>query len=168
MEASGFHISTQRSDIKLDAKMGIGDLTSDPDLPLGINLKGILSANDAAMAFPVYTPMIKSLPQPRDINVTMNAAGTPSRLKIQDVKIQLPRVMNISSNGEVRNVMNFDKLGGRLNFDGAVTDPKAVKATLASLKMDSTLSIPALKLKGSADYNPGNISGNLNLTTRRR
>ncbi len=165
MEASGFHISTQRSDIKLDATMGIGDLTSDPDLPLGINLTGILSANDAAMAFPAYAPMIKSLPQPRDFNVRMDANGTTSRLKVDNVKIQLPRVFNLSANGEVKNITDFDKMGGRIEFDGAVTNPKAVNATLASLKMDSTITIPSLKLNGSANYNPGNVSGNLKLVT---
>lgn len=165
MEASDFHVSTQRSDIKLDARMGIGDLTTDSDLPLGLNLKGILSANDAAMAFPAYTPIVKSLPQPRDINVRVDADGTPARLKVKDIKVQVPRVLNISGNGEVKNITDFNRMGGKINFEGAVTDPKAVKATLASLKMDSTITIPALQLKGTADYNPGNISGNINLTT---
>lgn len=165
MEASDFHVSTQRSDLKLDARMGIGDLTTDSDLPLGINLKGILSANDAAMAFPAYTPIVKSLPQPRDINVRVDADGTPARLKVKEIKVQLPRVLNISGNGEVKNITDFNRMGGKINFEGVVTDPKAVKATLASLKMDSTITIPALQLKGTADYNPGNISGNINLTT---
>lgn len=165
MEASDFHVSTQRSDIKLDARMGIGDLTTESDLPLGLNLKGILSANDAAMAFPAYTPIVRSLPQPRDINVRVDADGTPARLKVKDIKVQVPRVLNISGNGEVKNITDFNRMGGKINFEGAVTDPKAVKATLASLKMDSTITIPALQLKGTADYNPGNISGNINLTT---
>lgn len=165
MEASDFHVSTQRSDIKLDARMGIGDLTTESDLPLGLNLKGILSANDAAMAFPAYTPIVKSLPQPRDINVRVDADGTPARFKVKDIKVQVPRVLNISGNGEVKNITDFNRMGGKINFEGAVTDPKAVKATLASLKMDSTITIPALQLKGTADYNPGNISGNINLTT---
>lgn len=165
MEASDFHIATQRSDIRLDARMGIGDMTSDPDLPLGVKLKGILSANDASMAFPIYAPMIKALPQPRDINIRVDADGSPARMKVKEVKIQLPRVLNLAGNGEVKNITDFNRMGGRINFEGAVTDPKAVKATLAALKMDSTITIPALKLKGSADYNPGNISGNLNLTT---
>ena len=165
MKASDFRISTQRSHLRLDAQMGIGDLTTDPDLPLGIDMRGTLSANDALLAFPIYSPMIKALPQPRDINVTLNAKGTPSRLSVNALKLQLPRIFNISGNGQITNVTDFQKMGGSVKFDGAVTDPNAVKATLASLKMDSTITIPALKISGNADYHPGNISGKVNLTT---
>lgn len=165
MEASGFQISTQRSRITLDARMGIGDLTSDPDLPIGINLKGILSANDASIAFPAFSPLIKSLPQPRDLDITLEADGTPSMLNVSDVRLQLPGVMHLSGDGTIRNITDFDHMGGRVNFEGAVKDPKPIKATLAALKIDPSLRIPSLRLKGTADYNPGNISGKINLAT---
>lgn len=165
MDASDFKISTQRSHISLNARIGIGDLPSDPDLPLGINMRGTISANDAILAFPIYTPMVKALPQPRDINANIIAEGTPARMSINTLKLQFPRVFSISGSGNLTNVTDPVKMGGSVKFNGAVTDPKTVQATLASLKMDSTITIPALQIQGSADYHPGDISGKINLTT---
>ena len=52
------HLATPRgTDVRFDGVMGMGDMVSDPSLPLGINLDGAFAPGDMADMFPAFTPL---------------------------------------------------------------------------------------------------------------
>lgn len=165
MRARDFNILTNHSRLKLNAEMGMGDLAADPSIPVKLLAKGSLSASDAALAFPALAPTVRALPSPRELNVDVAAAGTMGEIRLKKFSAIFPGVLQLSASGDVRNPMDFNRLGGRMEFEGSVNDPSAVRHTLTALRMDSTIRIPALELKGNVDYNPGDIAGKINLRT---
>ena len=157
MRADDFSVETLRSVLRLTASMGIGDLTSDPDLPLSLKASGRLDPKDAVMAFPDMAAMLAPM---RPASLSADIDGTSSEINIYTLMMDMPGVARFKAEGSVDNPFNPDKLGGGMSIDGA----------LASLtdKQFSFLPIPsllALSLSGDVDYSPGQASGDIEVTT---
>lgn len=166
MKASDFNLRTNHSQVAFDAMLGVGNPMTDTKLPIQIKAKGNVAGADIGMAMPAYAPMVKALPSPADVTFDVNAAGTTRLMKIQHFNAALPGVANVKVNGYVTNLNLPEKTGGKVTVDGAVKDPNAVKRSLAQLKMDPGINIPALTLHADVDYKPGNVNGKMNLITQ--
>ncbi|MCM1337813.1 MAG: translocation/assembly module TamB [Candidatus Amulumruptor caecigallinarius] len=165
MRATDFTILTNRSRLSFNAMMGVGNMAADPSLPVSLTAKGNISGADVSLAMPAFAPMIAAMPQPRALNIDIDASGSMQRLQLRDLSAAIPGVLNLEAGGTVSNLMNPEKLGGTVTFEGAVTDPAALRPTLAELRLDSTLRVPALRLDGTVEYQPGNVEGKAHLTT---
>lgn len=165
MQANDFKILTNRSHLYFNAAMGLGSLTDYPPVPLSLIANGSISANDVELAVPLLKPIIDALPQPRELLIDIDAQGTTADLDVEKVSLQMPGTLTLSMSGHIINVLNFDKLGGKMTINGKVRDPRALKKTLTQLKIDPSIQIPALTLSGVIDYNPGNIDAKVTLKT---
>ncbi|MDE6416290.1 MAG: translocation/assembly module TamB domain-containing protein, partial [Duncaniella sp.] len=160
MRARAFSIETQRSSLKLDAEMGMGDLATDPDIPLMLKASGVVSPADAGAVMPAMTPLLSKM-NLTTLNVDVD--GTSGRLDVNRLQVDMPGVLTMKADGSVMNPMNFDKLGGRITLSGSTgrLTPRFSKA----FALDTAIHIPAMRLRGNVDYNPGRISGNVTLAT---
>lgn len=165
MRATDFTILANRSRVSLNAMMGVGDMTADPTLPVSLTAKGSISGADVSMAMPAFAPMIAAMPQPRTLSLDVDASGTMKSLKLRDLSAAIPGVLSLEAGGTLSNLTDPEALGGNVTFEGAVTDPSALRPTLAQLRLDSTLRVPALRLDGSVDYHPGDVEGRVHLIT---
>ncbi len=160
MHAREFSIETQRSSLKLDAEMGMGDLAADPDLPLMLRASGVVSPADAGAVMPGFTPILSKL-NLTTLNVDID--GTTGLLDVNRLQLDMPGVITMKADGTVKNPMNFDKLGGHISLSGSTgrLTPRFSKV----LALDTAIHIPAMRLRGNVDYNPGRINGNVSLAT---
>lgn len=165
MHASDFNIITNRSRLSLNAMMGMGDMAADPKLPVSIKAQGSISGADVAMAMPAMAPMIAAMPRPQTLLVDINASGSMAEMKLADVSASIPGVLKVEAGGTVSSLTDPARLGADIRLSGAVTDPAALRPTLAMLRLDSTLRVPALKLDGDINYSPGNAEGSIRLAT---
>ena len=160
MYVRAFDIETQRSSLKVDAEMGMGDLASDPKLPLMLRATGVISPADAGAVMPAFSPLLSKM-NLTTLNVDVD--GTAGQLDVNRLQLDMPGVVTMNASGSVSNPMNFDKLGGRITLSGSTgrLTPRFSKA----LALDTAIHIPAMRLKGTVDYNPGKVSGNVTLAT---
>ncbi len=157
MTASDFNISTLRSMLRFDAGMGIGDLTSDPTLPLSLKGNGVISPADVAQAFPDMRATLAPLGL---LSLSTDIDGTAGELNVHDLVMSMPGVFRLQGNGTVDHPFDPEKIGGGISLDGAL-------ATLSDRQFSflPIHTVPALQLRADVDYHPGEASGNVEVTT---
>lgn len=164
MKASDFDIRTTFSSLSLNAEMGVGDLTTNPDLPLKLNASGMLALADVELAMPAMAPMLRNIPRNSDIILNADVAGTSGYLDIEDISARLPGFAEVSANGTVANAFDFNAMNGKVNLNGNFSNLNPIKPTLLEAKMAKELKLPPMRLNGTVNYNPGKINGNMALT----
>lgn len=157
MNASSFNISTLRSVLRFDASMGMGDITADPTVPLSLKGNGTISPADVALAFPDMKSMLSPLGL---LSFSTDIDGTASELNIYDLNMSMPGIFRLKGNGEVDYPFDPEKIGGNISFNGALASLSDKKFSFLPIP-----TIPALALNGSADYHPGEASGDIEVTT---
>ena len=162
---SGFDISTLFSHLKADAEMGLGDLTKDPALPLKLITTGTISPVDITAAMPSMRQYFRSLPKSSGLNMDIDINGTAGALDVNKLKLELPHHLSVNANGHVDNPMDFKRMKGKIDINGNLRNANFIKPTLLDAKMARTVNIPPTTIKGTVDYNPGLISGNIAMRT---
>lgn len=158
MRASGFTISTLRSTLRVDASMGMGDLMTDPSLPLSLKGNGAISPEDVALAFPDMRTMLAPM---NLLTLSTDIEGTASQLNIYALNLTMPGVMRLAGNGVVDWPFDVEKTGASISLDGALASLNDRQYPFLPIAK-----IPALSLTTNIDYHPGEASGDLTVTTR--
>lgn len=166
MRVENFDLTTQRSQLSLDASMGVGDLAADPDLPLNLKASGRISLLDAAMFMPLVGKYTASIPPSECLAIDADINGTPASLFVEHVKLGLPGYLALNAYGKVDNPFDFNKMSGKVNFDGTVEPGmNSVKKAFLAVATAGKINIPSSSVKGAIVYSPGNIDGGLTVRT---
>ncbi|MDE5922396.1 MAG: translocation/assembly module TamB domain-containing protein, partial [Muribaculum sp.] len=167
MRASGFSLSTIYSSLGFDAMMGMGDLASDPSLPLSLRAKAAIGLPDLAMAFPAMRAMLDALPQSRDIELEADMDGTVGRLSVDRLSAAMRDYFIVEASGHVADAMNPDNLSGHVDIDGSLPNVQFARNIALTPALAKEVNIPPLSLDGSVDMKRGVISGDLAATVDR-
>lgn len=164
MRATAFNISTIFSNIAFDAMMGMGDMASNPALPLSLRAKAEIGTPDIAMAMPAMEPVLKALPQSRDITLDADISGIVGNLTIGRIAAAMRDYFNIEASGRLAGVMDPDNMSGHVDIDGSLPNVQFAKAIALTPATAKDIDIPPLTLDGSVDMKRGVISGDLAAT----
>ncbi len=138
MEARNFDITTLFSAIKFNAYMGMGDMTTNPDLPLRLKAAARIGVHDVEMLMPSLVPMLKTIPRYNDINLQADAEGTVSAMRVEKIYAALPGYMNMEMRGEVYDMLDIDKISGEILLDGELKNVNFIKPTVLGSKACQT------------------------------
>lgn len=165
MRADGFRISTGHSIVDLDAMMGVGDMTADPELPLSINATAEVALSDVSTAFPAMEPMLRAFP-PTPVRLVARAGGTSGHIEIDTLSAALPTIAHLKAEGSVDNAFDFDRMSGRIILDGAIQQgANRLKGIFLERSTASTINIAPTRLRGDVKYSPGRVDGKLGAYT---
>ncbi len=159
-----FNLSTPAStSLTFGGFLGTGDMTTDPTLPLRLKAEGHISAADARMMFPAFTPYLATLPSAGSIYALVDVGGTAGKLDINELSVAINGVARLSADGYIRNVFATDPMamGGNIGLRGALIDLNPMKSLFLDKATAKSLNIPMTTFDGLIDMNSGNISGNL-------
>ncbi|MCM1029665.1 MAG: translocation/assembly module TamB domain-containing protein [Pseudoflavonifractor sp.] len=166
MRASDFRISTGRSLINLNALMGVGDLTSDPSLPLSLQANAEISPLDIITAFPAFAPMLKPI-SPTPARVTALINGSSGKINLDTLAIALPSIAHLKASGSIDNPFSPDKICGKVALNGAIEGgANRLKSVFLDPATAKSINIEPTTLSGNIDYSPGLVDGNLIAMTR--
>lgn len=165
MNAKGFNIATQNSDILLDAMMGMGDLTKDPSLPLSLKANGQIKLADIYAVMPALSAMMKGVPAQKNIDLIANIEGTSGALDVNRLSLNMPGIIDVNASGAVNNPMDFNRMNGKVKLNGSIRDIDFLKSQFLDKSLARTINIPPMTIDGDIDYNPGLIDGNVKITT---
>lgn len=157
MAASGFSIETLKSSLKFDAEMGMGDLTTDSNLPLQLKASGRIDPHEIAQVMPGLRSTLRPL---APLSVSADIDGTASILNVYTLDLRMNPLAHVSLEGEVENPFNPDKIGGELSIKGNLSTITDRQFAFLPIKK-----IPALGISGTVNYHPGLVSGDIDLTT---
>lgn len=165
MRASDFNVATPRSNLYLDASMGVGNIITDPNLPLGVKANGTISLLDAKLFMPALSGYFASLPASAGLELNVDVHGTPASLSVEKMIVDLPGYLALNAKGKVDSPMDFNKMRGKVDFNGSIGKLNALKNAFLPAASAKTINIPPSKLNGSVIYSPGNIDGTVNVRT---
>lgn len=146
--------------------MGMGDLASDPTLPLALSLDGALAPSDLGLMFPAFSPYLAAIPSAGDILLDLGVSGTAGKLDIDTLELRLNRCLTLKADGSVENMMNPDALGGDIKLSGNIIDVNGLKNKLLDPATAKTLSIPPMTLAGNVAMRRGVAEGRLTARTK--
>ncbi len=158
MKAQDFSVETLKSILRFSAAMGMGDLTSDPSLPISLKASGLLDPADAATAFPDMKAILAPF---RPASFAADVDGTASELNVYSLSMSMPGIAAFKAMGAVENPFVPEKIGGSLSLDGSLASLSDRQFSFLPVKV-----LPALSLAGNVNYSPGEASGDIEVKTR--
>lgn len=147
------------------AMMGMGDMATDPSLPLSLNLDGAFAPSDLGLMFPAFNLYLKGIPHAGDIMLTADVDGTTGALAVNDLTLSLNRCINLVAKGSVENMMNPDRMGGDITLKGNIINLNSFKNILLEPATAKTVNIPPMTLSGHVAMHGGIMNGNLRAAT---
>lgn len=158
-----FRILTATTSLAADGLMGMGDLLTDPTLPLKLKASGYCSIADLKKMFPGYMPYLALLPATGKADLNLDLDGTTSRLNISDIMLALNGCIRLHGKGTLDNAFSPDKIGGDIALQGNIYNVSNIVKSL--MEPGSTLTIPPMTLGGNVHMHGPSIAGNLNAYT---
>ncbi len=157
-----FRLSTpDGTDAAFSGLMGMGDLISDPSLPLALDLDGAFAPSDLAKMFPAFTPYLASIPSADDIRLQARAQGTAGNLGIDNLDLRLNNCLSLHAAGNVENAMNPAKIGGDITLSGNIVNVTSLKNKILDPATAKSLAIPPMTLDGHIAMHAGVADGRL-------
>lgn len=162
----GFNLSTAEGTMaSFDGLMGMGDMASDPTLPLALKLDGAFVPADLRMMFPAYSPYLAGIPSAENILLDVDVAGTTGHLDVEELSLRVNRCISLAASGYVENMMRPDELGGSLALRGNIINVSGIKKQFLATDVAKTINVPPMTLNGRVAMQRGAVSGNLLAST---
>ena len=162
-------------DVKLNTKngtladfnaiLGMGDMTTDPALPVGLWLDAGFATADLALMFPAMQPIAEALPADEPVQLITDISGTMGQMEVDDIDLRINRCINLHAAGSLINIMNPDQMGGDLTLRGNIINVKQLKSKMLDKETAKMIDVPPLVLGGKVKMHSGVVAGNLKATT---
>lgn len=163
---SDFTLSTAAgSEARFAGKLGMGDMSNDPTLPLALEIESSFEPSDLGKMFPAFVPFLSGIPAGSPIELDADASGTTGRLGLDRADLRINRCVTLSAEGYVSDFMNPDNIGGDIALRGNIVNVTSFKNKLLDPATARELSIPPMTLRGHVSMNRGVASGNLAAVT---
>jgi len=146
--------------------LGMGDMVSDPSLPLALKLDGALAPCELGRMFPAFAIYFAGVPSADDILLGVDVDGTMGNMAVNELSLKLNRCLSLKAEGRIENVMNSDRLAGKLKFDGSIVNVRGLKNSLLSKEAAESFEVPPMTLAGVLNMYEGVASGRLKALTR--
>lgn len=161
MRANCLNLATNASELHINALMGLGDMATDPNLPIMLNGRGNIALSDIYTAMPTLAAMMRGVSPAQTIALDADIRGTSGELSVDRLSFDMPRYISVAASGSIVNPMDFDRMQGRITIDGSVTNVDFIKNQMLDRAMARSINIPPMKIDGTVDYSPGLIDGDV-------
>lgn len=161
---SNFNVTTPNgTDLAANGYLGMGDMTTDPDVPVRLTALGDVAVADARLMFPAFKPYMAPMRDDLALTADMNVDGTIGSIDINKFDFRVPGVMTLAADGNLRNVMQPDLMGGKITLHGSTGD---VKPWVRMFMPESSLQVPPMQIDGRLAFTNGNYDGRMSVKTR--
>jgi len=146
-----------------DGLLGVGDMTSDPALPMKLVAEGDISIADLRKMFPTFEPYLAGFSARQTASLKTDVEGSPSRLDISKLQFEMNRCVSLAGTGYIANLFNPDNFGGNIDMRGRIFDVKSIIDAVMDPK--SGIRIPPMTLRANMLMNPREITATLDART---
>lgn len=146
MNLRDFEIKTPFSSISATAGIPNALMELKPDAPVSVEASGNIGFPDVEAFMPSLKVYTQKLPKRNPLKFNLLAEGKLSDVTIPKLEASLRDVFDIKAKGKAKNVLDFNKLSGNLDFYGNLENPGIADNLLG----DMGFKLPAFTLKGKA------------------
>ena len=163
---SDFSVTTPNgTDLDFSALIGMGDMTTDPSTPLGLDLDGSLAVADARLMFPAFAPYFITLPSRSQLQARANVHGTAGNLAVANLALVVNGTARLNAKGRILNAFDPAGIGVSLALSGQLIDLNQFKPVIFDKSTANQFNFPATTFEGKVDMNSGHIAGTLEART---
>lgn len=141
--------------------LGMGDMATDPALPLALNMDADFESADIASMFPAATPIAAGIPEGSPVEIAADIHGTTGDLAISSLRIRVNRCATLEASGRVSNFMQPEQLNGDIALRGNIVNVTSIKNNMLPRETASQIAVPPMSLRGNVHMNRGTVNGNL-------
>lgn len=161
-----FRVSTaNNTSLKFNALLGMGDMTTDPLVPINLDLNGYIATADGRLMFPAFKPYMAAMPRDSRIFAQADIKGTAGNLAVNDIALAIAGQVKLRAKGRIENAFDPARIGGNLALSGALIDLNPLKNILLDKTTAKEINIPRTTLKGNMAIHNGNLDGYLDAIT---
>lgn len=157
-----FDISTSATQLHADGELGVGDMLTDPDLPMKLDASGYLGFDDVRLMLPVAKAYLAGMPADGAVELGASVGGTAGSLDVEELNIGINNIVKIKGSGHIDHAFSANGPDGNVKLWGRIYDAKSI---IKAIDTGGALSIPPMTLEGAVAMNHGNIKGNLKAKT---
>lgn len=162
----GFKVATPNgTDLDFTAFLGTGDMTTDPTVPLRLDLNGGVAFADARQMFPAFAPYFATIPATAQLHADADIKGTAGDLDISRLMVSVYGIARFEADGRVLNAFDPERIGGNIALDGSLIDLNRFKPLLFDKETAKEFNFPVTTFSGDVEMRSGNIAGNLTAHT---
>lgn len=154
LRLDSFALSTPWTVLEFDYMMGMGDIATDPSLPVAVNAKGHVGTPDMRLMFPAFAPWLAGLPD-SGATLDIDAGGTMGSLALNRFRTGVNGCVWLDATGRLDNVMQPDRMGADLSLDGRIADAAPIARAFLSPADMKSVRIPAMTLAGNVRMRDG-------------
>lgn len=159
-----FRVSTPNyTRLDADAYLGMGDMTTDPSVPVRLTTAGDVAPGDLAMMFPAFKAYLRPLRQGTLVPVEADAAGTMGQLEINRLAAKIPGVLTLNANGTLTDVMADTGPNGDIEFAGSLGNVNPWLRMFVAAK--TGVRVPSLTYGGDVTIDNGDYTGTVRART---
>lgn len=160
-----FSLTTPATSLDFSYMMGMGDLASDPTLPVSVNASGRIGTADLRLMFPAFTPFLAGLPA-EGITATADASGKMGKIDIRTLALRLNGCLDMNASGSISNPMQPQHMGADIRLAGRISNAVPIARNFLDPATMRSVSIPPMSLDGCLRMTEGmNIAGRLTALT---
>ncbi|MDE6534358.1 MAG: translocation/assembly module TamB [Muribaculaceae bacterium] len=157
----GLEISTPYSSLSATAGIPFALMQLNPDAPLNAHASGSVGLPDVEAFMPALKVYTKGLPRRNPLRFGLEAEGTLSDVDIPTFEMSMQGVFDIKAEGKAENALDYKKLRGALDFEGAVVNPGVIDNLLGKVGFK----LPQMHIKGRASAAAQTYAANFRLDT---
>lgn len=142
------------TDIAFTGLMGMGDMTTDPNVALRLNADADIAPGDLRLMFPLFAPYWAALPKGEPVVAHARIKGTSGDIEIDTVSVALNHCVSLAAGGRIHDVFDIDRMYGNVDLSGRIINVNSFKKALLDPATAATLNIPSMTLKGDVKIRP--------------
>lgn len=162
MNFEGLKIKTLYSDLSADATISNAFMAMTPTGMMSVSADAQIGMADVLMFMPSLKPMLGGISMRYPLMLSVDADGSLRALNVKRLDVSMRKLAALRANGVVMNMMQPEKLSGRLAFDGSLENTSLLDKALAK----SGVRIPPMRLRGNASAVGKSYSANFELLSR--
>ncbi len=162
MSFRNFNVSASDTELHADGSLGIGNMATDPNLPLSLDASGYLGLRDINLMFPFAKAYTAGMPPSGAVDLDVDISGKASSIDIKELNVAINKIVKIKGSGYISDAFSAKGPNGNVKLWGNIIDPKSI---MKAIDTGGAFTIPPMTINGALAMNNGNISGNLQAKT---
>ena len=158
LKADDFVLSTLLSEIKLDAGIDTRMFSGDSAAKADVSLQTDISLEEIGKIYPALRPALRSVSRVDNAKADVVVNGTGAHLDLEKFKLEVPGIVSLSLDGVVKEPFAAAKTSADVRLRGVLSGGDRVRHIAG---LDSTFSIPVVKLSGRAGYSRSRLDASL-------
>jgi len=163
IQVKDFALKTPNSSVDLDGRIDMDLFNDPPSGSLNVTTNATVDLREITNIMPSMSGLTKSIPSNHPISFKGTFEGNADNLDINNGEMQIPGFVKANVDGNIKNITDPNKLQADVNIDANIDNIDFAKKEFLDKDLQNQINVVPMTLKGNVKYQPGSISGDVDM-----